>query len=385
MTRLLRGIGLIGLAAVFVGCGDDDNKAPAPLCDGGACTDAKRDVSAETQTKLDVADGSADQIASPDLGRDQAIEAPLDVALPDAGPDTARPLDTLLPQPDTAGKLDQAPVPDAPITLDVDVGVDSAAPRLDTAAIDTGDIDAGGVDTTLPDLSPVRLDSAEPDDSSSDAPDTSAGDADASDAGCAGVLCNGFEGDDTDAGVIPAGWTVVSTGTGWSMALDNTNRVLQQGTSSNATSFIETGTAWTDMTVTIRIKLLSVGNNDTVLLCGRFAATNTDGYCLNISSGNTGTTPGNLALPVRQGGNVAVLTGADTSASALPITVGTWHTYRMVISGAGPVTVSAYLDDASTPTVTGTHASSPYLTSGNFGIGVRRATADFDDLVIASP
>jgi hypothetical protein len=126
-------------------------------------------------------------------------------------------------------------------------------------------------------------------------------------------------------------------------------------------------------------------NNNSIRICGRFAATNADGYCLYIASGNTGTTPGSLSLQVRRNGNATALTGANATASGLAITVGTWHTYRLVISGAGPVTAAAYLDGATTATVNGTDDSAPYLTTGNFGIGVRNATADFDDVLITTP
>jgi hypothetical protein len=390
---------LIGLTALFAAaCGGSGKRVKLDLCDGGACSDAKRDTapSSDTLPRQDVADASPTPDQPADLPREpvaQPDEAPptdqqpptldtsTDTLLPDTRPDVPRADgrdtqdDVPLPTDDVVRRdtaVDQ-PVSEVPVRLDG--GVDGSTPQLDTS-LDTQEIDANTDDAPLdgtPDAPPVGLDGST--------------DVEGIDGGCAGVLCAGFEDEVMDAGVLPAGWTAAGGATyGWSVTTDGTDRVLVESVNSNTTAYLQTGSAMTDMTITLRVKLLEVDDtNANVRICGRFVSpfSNGDGYCLYIESASTGTTPGTLTLYERRGGVATELTGTNP-AETLPITVGTWHTYKLVISGAGPVSISAYLDGATTPTVTGSDDTQVY-TSGIFALGVLNATAEFDDIVITTP
>jgi hypothetical protein len=388
---------LIGLTALFASaCGDSGKKVKIDTCDGSACSDAKRDTtpSSDPVQKQDVADASSDR-TTPDLPREpvaQPDEAPTTDERPtsDTPPDLQP--DTIVPPADGRDTQDDVPLPtdivrrdiavDQPVSevpVRLDGGVDGSPPQLDST------VDTQGVD--------VNTDA--PLDGTPDAPQTGpevgidgSTDVEGIDGGCAGAVCANFENEVMDAGVLPAGWTAAGGAPyGWSVTTDGTDHVLVESANSNTTGYLQTGSAMTDMTITLRVKLLTIDNtNANVRICGRFVSpfSNGDGYCLYIESGNTGTTPGTLTLYERRDGAQTALTGTNPTESNLPITVGTWHTYKLVISGAGPVNISAYLDGATTPTVTGSDATEVY-TSGIFALGVRNATAEFDDIVITTP
>ena len=134
------------------------------------------------------------------------------------------------------------------------------------------------------------------------------------------------------------------------------------------------------------MKLLGVGGGGSVSVCGRFIATgiatpppSISAYCLEISSG-TGANTGSMVIK-------KLTSGASTTigtAISLPIVIDNWHTYRLTISGAGPVTISAYLDDSTTANVA-VLDSATVRTAGAVGLGASNATAEFDDLLVTTP
>ena len=116
MTRIPRGLCLIGLTALFASaCGDSGKKVKIDTCDGSACSDAKRDTtpSSDPVQKQDVADASSDR-TTPDLPREpvaQPDEAPTTDERPtsDTPPDLQP--DTIVPPADGRDTQDDVPLP----------------------------------------------------------------------------------------------------------------------------------------------------------------------------------------------------------------------------------------------------------------------------------
>ena len=127
--------------------------------------------------------------------------------------------------------------------------------------------------------------------------------------------------------------------------------------------------------------------NDIVRICGRANAGLSQGYCLYVTSGagDAGANSGSIALNRRTAGAPVQL---GSTANNLDILVGTWHTYRLSISGVGTATLRAFLDDVAvnlgTPPITDGPTPAAYA-AGQVALGVRDVTADFDNLIVSSP
>jgi hypothetical protein len=384
MTRLFYGSTILaGLCAMtlVVGCGGSSGKKVT--CDGGACTDAKRD-GGDAGNKTD----------GPAVTRtDGPAVTPTDgpAVTPTDGP-------AVTPTDGPAVTPTDGPAVDAPAVTPLDAPVDG--PPVDGQA--------GNPDVRLPDVAPatdVRVpDSAIPDtahdtsapDAGADAPldvgpdspvDAAAPDAalDAGDGGgCEGDACHEytFEGSGLDGG-LPGGFTALGgTGT-WDLVMDGSNVVLQ-GTSAGATSFAEANlppATSTDQTIEVNVRFLAAGAGNFVRICGRLNAGTNDAYCLEVSTeaGDAGSTSGTMTIDQHGGGSIST---PPTPVTNLDIMVGEWHTYRFSISGAGPVTLQGYFDGALKVSGSDNPAS---FTNGTVALGVRGLTADFDNLIVTTP
>jgi hypothetical protein len=215
---------------------------------------------------------------------------------------------------------------------------------------------------------------------------------------CEGDVCHAytFEGNNLDGGTLPTGFQAVAGGSAgvWSLVMDGSNEVLQ-GVGTATPTYVETDiVSWTDQTIEVKVRFvnapttLGTGGDNTVRICGRFTASNQEGYCLYVTTvaSDAGSAGGSMAIYKRTNG------AADSLASVggLDIMVGSWHTYRFSINGAGPVDLNAYLDGATTSTVNVTDnnigSTTPaYLTVGGVAVGVRNITADVDNLTVTNP
>ena len=421
MTRLFYGSTVLaGLCAMtlVIGCGG--SSSPKVTCDGGNCGDAKKDTSG---AKLD---GQADVVVKLDG------QAPTDglAKLDGPAPTLDGPAPTLDgPAPTLAGNLD-GPAP----KLDGPAGnLDGPAPKLDSPAgnLDAPKLDGANLDGTVTppaDASDGGVASDGPDAPVVDAPviivdapadtapdlvvvtaDAADGAADAAasdvtlvsfgDGGCEGDACHAytFQDDKLDGGtdaVLAPGFTVVTTGGTpgtWDLVQDGSNVVLE-GTGLGVTSFAEAPlppATSTDETIEVRMRFKSLpvpaDPNSVVRICGRFDGTggvpSTDAYCLEITTqtGDAGSTNGTMTIDQR---NAGVLSTPATAATNLDIMVGEWHTYRFSISGAGPVALKGYFDGVLKVTAADNPAT---YTSGTVALGVRAATADFDNLIVSTP
>ena len=445
MTRLFYGSTVLaGLCAMtlVIGCGG--SSSPKVTCDGGNCGDAKKDTSgAKLDGQADVVvklDGQAptDGLAKLD-GPAPTLDGPaptLDGPAPTLdgpAPTLDGPAPTLDgPAPTTdgpAGNLD-GPAP----KLDGPAGnLDGPAPKLDSPAgnLDAPKLDGANLDGTVTppaDASDGGVASDGPDAPVVDAPviivdapadtapdlvvvtaDAADGAADAAasdvtlvsfgDGGCEGDACHAytFQDDKLDGGtdaVLAPGFTVVTTGGTpgtWDLVQDGSNVVLE-GTGLGVTSFAEAPlppATSTDETIEVRMRFKSLpvpaDPNSVVRICGRFDGTggvpSTDAYCLEITTqtGDAGSTNGTMTIDQR---NAGVLSTPATAATNLDIMVGEWHTYRFSISGAGPVALKGYFDGVLKVTAADNPAT---YTSGTVALGVRAATADFDNLIVSTP
>jgi hypothetical protein len=411
MTRLLHSLTSLTslcLITLVIGCGGSSTKKTTK-CDGGACSDAKGDA-VRLDGKLD---GKApDTLATtPDGGTTDLVVVPPDT-LPGT-PDTL-PTDTVVATPDTL-----IVTPDVASDR-VDTAVDTVVVPTDVLPSDVrpADVTPDRADTTVltdtrPDTTTIPVEAGPdtpvtPPDAGTDTPivvTTDAG-ADVSDdateeevavpvdatvdaavvetgeAGCLGALCDDFQADNPDAG-LPGALTVVGTGAGdtWAIVADSTNMVLQQTDDSVASTYVVAGSSsWTDQTIEVDAEFLSVSDPASqIRICGRFDATSLTGYCLYVTSG---TTSGTMTLYKRTGGGVPQL--AQTIELAIPMT--SWHSYKLVIHNASAtsVTISAYLDSATTPTVTAVDTGT-IIAAGAVGLGTSGASANFDTLFVTTP
>jgi hypothetical protein len=422
---------------LIVGCGGSSGPAVV-TCDGGNCGDAKRDGVKLDGAKLDGVqvdtpklDGPAAKLDGPAANLDvpaanldvpaanldvpaanlDVPAANLDVPAPNVDvrpPDVTipnqdvRPPDTIITPPtdaadaaaDTTPVIHDAGPTDSvadttPVIVDAaDVGHDGNVVVTVDAADAAGD---AGTDGTVV----VTVDAA--DGGVADAPEIDAPpvvDSGVSDGGgCEGDACHEytFQGDKRDGG-LPPGFTSIPAASAdvWSLVMDGSNEVLE-GAGTGAPAYVETDiVSWTDQTIEVKVRFTNAPNNNVVRICGRLTAANTpNGYCIYVSTvaSDAGSTGGSITIYKRTNGAVDMMGAA---VSGLDIMVGSWHTYRFAISGAGPVDLKAYLDGAVTPTVSATDNNSgsttpAYLLAGAAGLGVVNVTADFDDLIVTNP
>jgi hypothetical protein len=431
---------------LVVGCGG--SSTPQVTCDGGACGDARRDTSA---AKLDVAPPKLDTAALdtvapnldtaptpiPDAGTADVPPAnpdvpPINPDVPPANPDVPANLDVAgdtidapASNPDVL-KFDVPPAnpdvpaadvllaPDAPrdTTTAGDAGFDAPTANADAshdgiailadAPRDSADGSADGVDGLLvTDASDGGADTHADGAADTAGPD---GPADVAGAeafngdvgGCSsGDACHAysFQSDNLDGG-LPSGFAAVAGGVAnvWKMEEDGTNKILV-GTGVNTPTYVEVAdVGGTDQTIDVKVRLsgaptgaASTDGDHTVRICGRFAATTQQGYCLYVTTvaSDAGSTRGAVAIYKRSD----TVNSVGPWVGNLDIMDGTWHTYRLSMSGAGPVELNAYLDNAAVPVISRTDTSNtpPYLTAGGAAIGVRNITADIDDVLVTTP
>ena len=319
MTRLLRGSAvLLGLCAMtlVVGCGGTSSPA-STTCDGGACSDAKRDTSGDGN--------KADVTVSPDVARVD-LGPNLDTAptpIPDAGLPDLPPANTDVPPanadvppagadasidvPPTSGdvppasvdvagdgidaptpNLDVQPTPDlppaSPDLSPAEVAATPDAPSDTTPAVVDGGLDAPIANPDVPHDSTVVLTDAASD--GADSADVLAVVVDASDGGADGIAdapaadasadavvdsgtgdgggCSGgdachaynFAGDNLDGG-MPTGFAAVPAGSPdvWSVVLDGSDKVLR-GVGTDTPTYIEVAdVTGTDQTIEVRVRL----------------------------------------------------------------------------------------------------------------------------------
>jgi hypothetical protein len=174
-------------------------------------------------------------------------------------------------------------------------------------------------------------------------------------ADAATVFTADFESGSTSAWSKSGGtWSVVSDG---SQTLRQTN-----ASSANAREFAGDA-AWTDYTVSARVKPLSFGSGGLAGLLAR-AKSATTFYRLALLSSS-------VQLQAVNSGNVTVL-----ASSSRTVAVNTWHTVSLSVSGS---TVSASVDG--TPVGSGT---SSVAAGGRIGLQTALASAGFDDVTVST-
>jgi len=275
-----------------------------------------------------------------------------------------------------------------------DIGADAAPIIPDAAAADGPIFTIDASADTGPDGLIVTVDAEA--DAVADAPesDTPVGQVDggASDGGgCSGDACHEFtfEGDNRDAGLPagPTGFTAVGATDTWSLVMDGGNTVLEGTDNSGGVPYARTNAGpWNDQTIEVKVRFVTALAGNQVRICGRASDDLSTAYCIYVSiaaEGDAGATGGSMAIWKRQpGGGGPVPLG--TTSSDLDISVGTWHTYRLTISGSTTVLLAGYLDDDPTARVTVSDGTGP-LGSGQVALGVNTVTADFDNLIVSSP
>jgi hypothetical protein len=142
------------------------------------------------------------------------------------------------------------------------------------------------------------------------------------------AFCDDFE-DGNANGWVPNGGT-------WSVLRDDS--FVYQGGSGNFQS--STGsTSWTDVTLEARMKVIAFGGSSASYRAGLLVRYNgaSSAYLLAIDA------TGNLVL-LRGSSSISGASGS-CSAIAAGVTIGTWHTLRLTVSGpSGNVSLKSYLD-----------------------------------------
>ena len=192
-------------------------------------------------------------------------------------------------------------------------------------------------------------------------------------AGCPGyVFCDDFE-DGNSAGWTPSGgaWSVITDGT----------RVYQGGNGSSMS--IAGQAAWTDQTLTARVKVLQFGGTSTSYRAGIVArATDTSNlYVFAIDASG--------ALRLLKGTSSPSGTGATSTCGKVTPGTGalpnTWYTLQMRIAGTGAnVVITTFFDGTM---IHDCHTTVATLPSGPIGTYVYgpNTIAAFDDIRVSVP
>jgi len=361
---------MAGLA--LAGCGGSSSPK------GDAATDAKKDGSTldagttkrdalppklDTGAgKLDTAPGTDARVADTGLAdtlpvdgttRDTGVAK--DAGIADTQPgDTTPAVDAPL---DVASPVDVAPAVDAPIVL-VDAAVaEDASPDL------------------MPDTQMVPMDTAPAVDS---APATDA---------LPVVFSDNFT-DGNSTGWIATASSGTMPDTYWSVSDVDGNPALVQDSSISTTRrymyFNPAGDAGTytlgDLSAQakVQIQARNIATYDYfgAKVCARYDDNGTGNaiYCVAIFPGNTANT-----------GILRILKGnatLGTAVTGLDLSMDTWYTVKIVVSGTTTTTIQAYLDGELLATATDT--TSPLLT-GFAAVGTTGCRAAFDDIVVTTP
>ncbi|MEV4412536.1 family 16 glycoside hydrolase [Catellatospora sp. NPDC049609] len=156
------------------------------------------------------------------------------------------------------------------------------------------------------------------------------------------------------------GWT--TSGGTWAVAADGSPVLRQSGTSSDARARAGS-TAWTDYTVTARVKLTAVNGTNRFAAALARAQSNTSYYYLALRTNHT------VELKKLVGGSSTTLASA-----AVTVTTGAWYTLSLKVSGSslqgsvnGGATVSA---------------TDGQFVTGQVGVATYNAAANFDDVLV---
>ncbi|WP_305785490.1 family 16 glycoside hydrolase [Symbioplanes lichenis] len=159
-----------------------------------------------------------------------------------------------------------------------------------------------------------------------------------------------------------SGWS--KSGGTWTVTADGSQTLRQtNATSENARDFAG-DTAWTDYTLSARVKPLSLGGNGFAGLLAR-AKSSTTFYRLALLPGNQ------VQLQAVNSGNVTVLGSASRT-----VAPGTWYTLSLAVSGS---TITGSVDG--TPVGS---ATSSVAASGRIGLQTAYSTAGFDDVTVST-
>ncbi|MEU4422871.1 LamG-like jellyroll fold domain-containing protein [Actinoplanes sp. NPDC024001] len=158
------------------------------------------------------------------------------------------------------------------------------------------------------------------------------------------------------------GWS--KSGGTWSVVADGSQSLRQTNASSENARQFAGDAAWTDYTVSARVKPLSFGSNGFVGLLAR-AKSSTTFYRLALLPGNQ------AQLQVVNSGNVTVL-----GTSSRTVATGSWYSLSLSVAGT---TISGSIDG----TAVGTGTSSVAGT-GRIGLQTGYASAGFDDVVVST-
>jgi pectate lyase len=159
-----------------------------------------------------------------------------------------------------------------------------------------------------------------------------------------------------------SGWT--SSGGSWSVTSDGTPVLRQGGTSSDARARAGTA-AWSDYTVSVRVKPTAInGSNRFVAVLAR-AQSATSYYYLALRSNNT------AELKKLVGGSATTLATAPAT-----FTLNSWHTLTLEVSGN---TLRGRVNGG-TPLV----ASDSQFAAGQIGVATFNAAANFDDVLVTT-
>ncbi|MBG0564187.1 family 16 glycoside hydrolase [Actinoplanes aureus] len=159
-----------------------------------------------------------------------------------------------------------------------------------------------------------------------------------------------------------SGWS--RSGGTWSVAADGSQTLRQTNASSENARQFAGDAAWTDYTVSAKVKPLSFGANGFVGLLAR-AKSSTTFYRLALLPGNQ------AQLQAVNSGNVTVLGSA-----ARTVATGSWYTLSLTVSGT---TISGSVDG----TAVGSGTSSVAGT-GRIGLQTGYASAGFDDVTVST-
>ena len=153
----------------------------------------------------------------------------------------------------------------------------------------------------------------------------------------------------------------------WSVVTDGTYVYKDTYDLGNCWSYAGSS-AWTDYIAEAKVKPLSfngTGNRFSAVFA-RYANNGNDYYALALQDSNT------LVLRKRVGGSSSILTSKTYT-----INTGTWYTLKLAVDGSS---LSGYVNGNLELTTTDSSR-----VSGCVAVGMYKATAEFDDVVVTNP
>jgi pectate lyase len=154
------------------------------------------------------------------------------------------------------------------------------------------------------------------------------------------------------------------SGGSWAVISDGSQVFRQSSTSATARA-LAGSTSWTDYTVQARVKPVAFNGSDRYAAIAARAQSSTNFYYLALRSSNR------IELGKVIGGTSTALSAASTA-----VTVGTWYTLALQVTGG---TLHGFLNG--TEIVSGTDAS---LGAGRIGLTTLNTNAEFDDVQVTT-